>query len=79
MIVIGVDVHKQSVTAVAVDEAGRPLDEKVTRSASDELLGGRRAWRGAVVGARGLPAADPLARAAAPGGAVRSWCGYRRS
>ena len=27
MIVIGVDVHKQSVTAVAVDEAGRPLDE----------------------------------------------------
>ena len=25
MIVIGLDVHKQSVTAVAVDEAGRPL------------------------------------------------------
>ena len=29
MIVIGLDVHKQSVTAVVVDEAGRPLDEKV--------------------------------------------------
>ena len=29
MIVIGLDVHKQSVTAVAVDEAGRPLDEAV--------------------------------------------------
>ena len=28
MIVIGVDVHKQSVTAVAVDEAGRTLDER---------------------------------------------------
>jgi hypothetical protein len=27
MIVIGLDVHKQSVTAVAVDEAGRPLEE----------------------------------------------------
>ena len=31
MIVIGLDVHKQSVTAVAVDEAGRPLEEKVIR------------------------------------------------
>jgi hypothetical protein len=29
MIVIGLDVHKQSVTAVAVDEAGRPLEERV--------------------------------------------------
>jgi DNA-binding transcriptional LysR family regulator len=28
MIVIGVDVHKQSVTAVAVDDAGRMLDER---------------------------------------------------
>ena len=27
MIVIGLDVHKQTVTAVAVDEAGRPLAE----------------------------------------------------
>ncbi|HEU5370763.1 MAG TPA: transposase, partial [Gaiellaceae bacterium] len=39
MIVIGLDVHKQSVTAVAVDEAGRPLDEKVIGVGSDELLG----------------------------------------
>jgi transposase len=38
MIVIGLDVHKQSVTAVAVDEAGRPLAETVTRVGSDELL-----------------------------------------
>jgi transposase len=38
MIVIGLDVHKQSVTAVAVDEAGRPLSEKVIRVGSDELL-----------------------------------------
>jgi transposase len=39
MIVIGVDVHKQAVTAVAVDEAGRPLGEKTVLVASDELLG----------------------------------------
>ena len=39
MIVIGVDVHKQSVTAVAVDEAGRMLDEQTVPVGSDELLG----------------------------------------
>jgi transposase len=39
MIVIGLDVHKQSVTAVAVDEAGRPLKERVISVCSDELLG----------------------------------------
>jgi hypothetical protein len=50
MIVIGLDVHKQSVTAVAVDEAGRPLAEKVIVVGSDELLGwaesldGERLW-----------------------------------
>ena len=38
MIVIGLDVHKQSVTAVAVDEAGRPLAEKVIPVGSEELL-----------------------------------------
>jgi transposase len=39
MIVIGLDVHKQSVTAVAVDEAGRPLSDKLIPVGSDELLG----------------------------------------
>ena len=39
MIVIGVDVHKQSVTAVAVDEAGRMLDEQTVPVGSDELIG----------------------------------------
>ena len=38
MIVIGLDVHKQSVTAVAVDEAGRPLAEKVIAVGNEELL-----------------------------------------
>jgi transposase len=37
MIVIGLDVHKQSVTAVAVDEAGRPWEEKLIPVGSDEL------------------------------------------
>jgi transposase len=50
MIVIGVDVHKQSVTAVAVDEAGRMLEEKTILVGGDELvgwasaLGGERLW-----------------------------------
>jgi transposase len=38
MIVIGVEVHKHSLTAVAVDEAGRLLDEKTVVAASGELL-----------------------------------------
>jgi transposase len=50
MIVIGVDVHKQSVTAVAVDDAGRVLDERTVAVGSEELvgwasaLGGERLW-----------------------------------
>jgi len=39
MIVIGVDVHKQSVTAVGVDEAGRMLEERTVPVCSDELIG----------------------------------------
>jgi transposase len=39
MIVIGLDVHKQSVTAVAVDEAGRPLGEATVSVGSEELIG----------------------------------------
>ncbi len=39
MIVIGLDVHKQTVTAVAVDEAGRPLAETMIQVGSEELLG----------------------------------------
>jgi transposase len=48
MIVIGLDVHKQSVTAVAIDEAGRPLNEKTIQVGSDELLG----WASALDGER---------------------------
>ena len=50
MIVIGVDVHKQSVTAVAIDEAGRPLGERTVLVGSDELvdwasgIGAERLW-----------------------------------
>jgi transposase len=48
MIVIGLDVHKQSVTAVAVDEAGRPLEEKVIPVGSCALL----EWAAALDGTR---------------------------
>jgi transposase len=50
MIGIGVDVHKHSLTAVAVDEAGRMLDEKTVVAANGELvdwasgLDGERLW-----------------------------------
>jgi transposase len=44
MIVIGVDVHKHSLTAVAVDAAGRMLDEKTVAAADGELL----AWASAL-------------------------------
>ena len=37
MIVVGVDVHKQSLTAVAVDEVGRPLAE-LAASSGEELV-----------------------------------------
>src|SRR6266571_8734981 len=50
MIVIGVDVHKQSLTAVAVDGAGRMLDERTAAVTQHELLawaaglGSERLW-----------------------------------
>ena len=50
MIVIGLDVHKQSVTAVAIDEAGRELGQKLIEVGSTELpgwaseLGADRLW-----------------------------------
>jgi transposase len=44
MIVIGVDVHKRSLTAVAVDETGRLLAERTLQSAEDGLL----AWAAAL-------------------------------
>jgi len=66
MIVIGVDVHKQSVTAVAVDEAGRVLNERTVAVGSEELIGwALSARRGAFVGERGLQALDALVGAAA--------------
>jgi transposase len=44
MIVIGVDVHKQSLTAAAVDETGRLLAERTLAGAEDGLL----AWAAAL-------------------------------
>jgi len=49
MIVVGVDVHKQSLTAVAVDEVGRPVAELTVGSASELVawsasLAAERLW-----------------------------------
>ena len=46
MIVIGVDVHKHSLTAVAVDEAGRLLEERTQACGESSLL----AWASALGG-----------------------------
>jgi transposase len=48
MIVIGVDVHKQSLTAAAVDETGRLLAERTLSGSEDGLL----AWAAALGGDR---------------------------
>jgi transposase len=48
MIVIGVDVHKHSLTAVAVDETGRLLAERTLRDAEDGLV----AWASELDGGR---------------------------
>jgi transposase len=47
MVVIGVDAHKRTHTAVAVDEAGRKLAEKTAAATTDghlELVGWSRSW-----------------------------------
>jgi transposase len=48
MIVIGVDVHRQFVTAVVIDAAGGPLGEMTVAVGSDELI----AWVSAFAGER---------------------------
>ena len=63
MIVVGVDVHKQSLTAVAVDEVGRPSLSRRPATAQALAAAGRVACGRAAVGAGGLPPADPFARA----------------
>ena len=45
MIVIGVDAHKQSLTAAAVDVTGRLLAEKTLSGSEDGLLAWARIWR----------------------------------
>ncbi len=58
MIVIGVDVHKHSVSAVAVDDVGRQLDALETSDAVELCLLGEAGWPAAPVGAGGLPTRD---------------------
>jgi transposase len=78
MIVIGVDVHKHSLTAVAVDELGRALGEHSGAADGDELvawacsLGEKRLWA--------LEDCRHVTRALSGGcsRAVSGWCGCRR-
>ena len=79
MIVVGVDVHKQSLTAVAVDEVGRSVKEQTVGSAKGAGQLGRRRFNEerlwALEDCRQLSGA--LERALLAGG--ESWCGCRRS
>jgi transposase len=78
MIVVGVDVHKQSLTAVAVDEVGRSVAELTVGSARELVawsssLDLERLW--AVEDCRQLSGRSSgrlLLR-------VSRWCGCRRS
>jgi hypothetical protein len=56
MIVIGVDVHKHSLTAVAVDEAGRMLDERTAAGifTDDHADGNVGQWHRQVEQARAI-------------------------
>ncbi len=79
MIVVGVDVHKQSLTAVAVDEAGRVLEEQTLACGEPSLL----VWA-ARLGEERLWALEDAAMS--PGRSngccsrpARSLCGCRRS
>ena len=79
MIVIGVDVHKHSLTAVAVDKTGRPLAERTLRGAEDGLL----AWAAALDSER-LWAVEDCRHVTARSSAnssrpVSGCCGCRRS
>ena len=67
MIVIGVDVHKHSLTAAAVDELGRLVAERSGPIDGEVLAWARVAGRGAAVGGGGLPARHPRPRAGACG------------
>ena len=62
MIVIGVDVHKHSLTAVAVDEVGRQLDCVGDGDGEELVAWSKRVGRRRLVGAGGLPARDARAR-----------------
>ena len=77
MIVIGVDVHKQSLTAVAVDEVGRGLAELTADRRRNRWLVGlalrRAVW--AVEDCRHLTSV--IEQTLLP--RVSGWCGCRRS
>ncbi len=62
MIVVGVDVHKHSLTAVPVDEAGRQLDALVTADGEEKVAWSKRPGASPHVGVGGLPAREALTR-----------------
>jgi hypothetical protein len=79
MILIGVDVHKQSLTAAAVDETGRLLAERPLAGGEDGLL----AWAASLQAERLWAVEDcrpsPGRWSASLSRPASGWCGCRRS
>ena len=78
MIVIGVDVHKASLTAVAVDEVGREVGEETTVDGAGLLV-----WSGTLPGER-LWAIEDCRQLTRGSNVILSlrasgWCGCRQS
>jgi hypothetical protein len=72
MVVLGIDAHERTHTVVAVDEVGRQLGVRVTKSTSTAAPAaggvGGPVRAGAPVGGRGLPASVAAAGAGLGGG-----------
>jgi len=79
MIVIGVDVHKQSLTAAAVDETGRLLAERTLAGGEDGCSFGRRRCRLSGCGPWRTAATSPGRWSASLSRPASGWCGCRRS
>jgi hypothetical protein len=78
MVMIGTDSHKRTHTAVALDEVGRRLAEKMVPATSDghlALVSWARQWPQVSFAGRGLPEHDPSARARSARGRASTGAG----
>ena len=77
MIVIGVDVHKHSLTAVAVDELGRTIAER-DGPVGEEVVRGRDRWRRSGCGRSRTAGTSRAGWSGRWSRRASGWCGCRR-